>query len=53
MVRSQPSGPGGPEHIYRPGLVSAGSGRGMIAIVRFFSARKQFLVSHRYEGGSE
>jgi len=25
----------------------------MIAIVRFFSARKQFLVSHRYEGGSE
>ena len=30
-----------------PGLVPVGSGSKMIAIVRFFSARKQFLVSHR------
>ena len=31
----------------RPGLVSVGSGPGMIAIVRFFCSHKQFLVSHR------
>ena len=33
--------------VVMPGLVSVGSGPEMIAIVRFFSARKQFLVSHR------
>ena len=47
MVRSQPGGSGGPEHIGRLGLVSVGSGPGMITIMRVFSARKQLLVSHR------
>ena len=34
-------------HTWRPGLVSVAPDPGMIAIVRFFSARKQFLIPHR------
>jgi len=42
MLRSRPGGPGGLEHICHPGLVSVDSSPGMIAIVRYVFARKQF-----------